>query len=250
MSASLSRAASAAPIRAAFSIFAFCVACCAAFVVLTGLAMLLYPGGSHANHQTPGYSFTLNYFSDLGRHRAFDGQPNTLCWALFTTALTLAGLALALFFLAFVRFFGRTPVWKGLGWLGTFWGILAGTCFVGVAWAPADTNGGLHAQFVINAFQFFLFAVSIYSVVIWFDGRYPRRMAWIFIAFAILLFSYIQLLRHGPEPGTQTGLFIQVVGQKMIVYASILCTGAQAAAAHFFARRAGQLEPETVGAGA
>jgi hypothetical protein len=233
------------PARKDVSVFGFCVAACAAFVVLTALAMLLYPGGSHANHHSKAYSFTLNFFSDLGRRQALNGQPNPVCWFLFTTALTLAGTALASFFWGFARFFGRNSLWKGISWLGTAWGVLAGICFVGVAWAPADVNGWLHAQFVKGAFQSFLLAVALYSAVIWFDGRYPKRMAWVFIAFAILLFSYITLLIKGPSSRTAAGLHIQVIGQKLIVYASILCTSTQAAAAHFFARRAGIKPTET-----
>ncbi|MDQ2713331.1 MAG: hypothetical protein M3Z08_00285, partial [Chloroflexota bacterium] len=48
-------------------IFRLAVAVCLLFLLLTVIAMLLYPGGTMANHHSQGYTFFLNFFSDLGR---------------------------------------------------------------------------------------------------------------------------------------------------------------------------------------
>ena len=39
---------------------------CIQFVVLTVIAMVFYPGGTHGDPTTKGYSFFRNFFSDLG----------------------------------------------------------------------------------------------------------------------------------------------------------------------------------------
>ena len=67
---------------------------CVQFIFLTVVAMFLYPGGSYADHDTTGYSFWINFFSDLGRTETFGEHPNATSMALFITALSLASLTL------------------------------------------------------------------------------------------------------------------------------------------------------------
>ncbi len=201
------------------------------FVILTALAMLIYPGGTVADPATRGYSFFTNFFSDLGLTVAHNGQPNPIAGLLFPIALTLAGLALALFFVAFIRFFTQSRLSLILGVIGTLLGVVAGGCFIGVAFTPADIFREAHGQFVLNAFQAFLFAVAIYVVVMLRDRTYPKRYALIFILFAVLLGVYLVLITQGPDMDTAQGLLMQATGQKIIVYASILSVLAQSLAA-------------------
>lgn len=214
------------------------VVACIAFVALTGLAMLFYSGGTPYHKHTQGYEFFANYFSDLGRTHAWSGAPNRVASPLFSLALGAAGLALALFFAAFATFF-----WDGLwrrvlcGYASAF-GIIAGLCFLGVACTPADLYGGLHRTFVEWAFRTFLLAALIYSGLIFTKRDYPRVGAWIFTFFALGLAAYVALLTYGPSPRTPTGLFIQVIGQKLIAYASVISVGWQAVLARRFERRA------------
>src|ERR1700682_941228 len=90
--------------------FQIVIAACITFVVVTLLAMFTYAGGTFANSQNAGYSFFTNFFSDLGRTVSYNNQPNPISHTLFTFALTFAGLALAIFFIAFTQFF-TTPFW-------------------------------------------------------------------------------------------------------------------------------------------
>ena len=48
----------------------------AAAVVLTAVAMFLYPGGTLFDRTSRGYSFFENSFSDLGSTVAWNGQSN------------------------------------------------------------------------------------------------------------------------------------------------------------------------------
>ena len=107
---------------------------CGLFVLLTVIAMTTYPGGTYTDGTTVGYNFFHNFFSDLGRVTAPNGQPNTVSMILFFTALTITGVGLVFFFIAFRQFFKTSQTWGSL--LGTILGVASGLCFVGIACVP------------------------------------------------------------------------------------------------------------------
>ncbi|RYG63734.1 hypothetical protein EON80_20620 [bacterium] len=220
------------PFRA--RIFAFVPICCFLFVLFTGIAMAFYPGGVKTDHGTQGYSFLVNFFSDLGRRTALNGQPNPVAASLFQYALTLAGLGLMLFFGAFGNLFSGGLVTRVVALWGGALGILSGACFVGVAAFPVDFSPRMHGTCVIWAFRFFLLAVLPFIALIFSQKRYPKTGAWLFVTFALLLTAYIQLLTFGPNSGTPGGLIIQVTGQKVIVYTSVVCVWLQSVLARRF----------------
>ena len=201
---------------------------CAQFVVLTLLAMLLYPGGTMADPSTQRYSFFHNFFSDLGRTRTPGGEPNTLSFFLFAVALTLVGAGLVLFSLAGLRLFAASRASRVLSWVGCACGVVSGLGYVGVACAPYDRWLAIHAWFVLLAFEAFLPSVLAFMSAIFLTKGYPRRYAFLYLAFAALLAGYVVLLRAGPSLKSDEGLMIQAAGQKVIVYASIGCISLQA----------------------
>jgi len=136
-----------------------------------------------------------------------------------------------LFFLAFPQFFKDTRTARITSLLGSFFGILSGLCFIGVACTPADIQQGCHITFVLWAFRLFPVAVFFYVLAIFFQPGYPKRYAYLLIGFGLLLVAYILLLEKGPETSTASGLVIQVTGQKIIVYASIVSILIQAVGA-------------------
>ena len=200
---------------------------CGLFVLLTVAAMFAYPGGTFTDPTTVGYDFFRNFFSDLGRVAAPNGQSNTVSMILFLTALVLTGVGLILFFIAFRSFFANDGAGTLLSLLGTVIGVASGMCFVGIALVPYDLFFDVHYQLVFWAFRTFLIAVGIYAVVIFWQKDYPRKYGWIFVAFAIFLAGYILLLEFGPEATSSAGLIIQATGQKVIVYVSIISVMAQ-----------------------
>jgi hypothetical membrane protein len=80
-------------------------ATCILFFLMSGVAMLLYPGGTYVDPITHGYSFFANFFSDLGATRTPSGAANTLSMILFTSALTIVGIGLDISFIALTQFF-------------------------------------------------------------------------------------------------------------------------------------------------
>jgi hypothetical protein len=201
---------------------------CVQFVVLSAIAMLLYPGGSRADPASGRYSFFNNFFSDLGLTTAINGAPNTASMILFIIGLTVAGLGLVLFFVTAPQFFQRERFLRVLSALGSLFGALSGLCFIGVAWSPANLAAGPHGQFTLWAFQTFLVVVVFYVLAILLSPRFPNVYALVYFLFAVLLAGYIVLMMRGPGLDTAQGVSIQATGQKLIVYAAILCMFIQA----------------------
>jgi hypothetical protein len=196
---------------------------CLLFPLLTSLAMLFYPGGTRGNPDLQGYRFFENFFSELGLTQSYAGGPQTASLTLFTLAMTLAGAALVLYYcLAPSLFQGKTSL-KILSLAGSFFGVMAGLSFIGVAFTPADVYLAPHALFVQLAFVTYFAAVSIYAAAIFIHPGFKNKFGWVNLSFGILLGIYVWLLFYGPGTTTQSGLVIQVTGQKLIAYAAVAC---------------------------
>jgi len=105
--------------------------------------------------------------------------------------------------------------------------ILAGLGFIGIAATPWDHLLAAHMLFVKAAFVALLgYLLALVRLQV--ANHWPRR----YIAFNLLsvlaLAVYVGLLFVGPSLATPGGLAIQVLAQKVIVYASILNVGLQA----------------------
>lgn len=212
-------------------IFRLAAATCILFFLMTALAMLLYPGGTYTDHSTHGYSFFHNFFSDLGATRTPSGVSNTPSMILFTSSLAVVGFGLAVFFIALTQFFRDSRSGPLVPYVGAFLGVVAGLSFIGVAFTPWNLHLAAHNHFVMWAFRTFLGAVLIYGIAVLRERALPRSFAFTFLAFAVLLAAYVLLLTFGPSPRVAEGLRIQVAGQKIIVYASVLTVLIQSLAA-------------------
>lgn len=219
--------------------FWLAIAACVQFVVLTAVAMLVYPGGTVTDPEAQGYRFFQNFFSDLGRTQTPLGAPNTAAAILFFVALTLAGLGLALFFVILPRLFAQRRPARVASWLGSTAGVISGLAYVGIACTPANVALAAHGMFVQVAFMAFLVAVLFYIPAILLRPDYPKRYAVGMTVFALLLAAYVWLLFSGPRPGSAQGLVIQATGQKVIVYAAIVTTFFEAEGARRLVARRG-----------
>jgi len=211
-----------------WQVFSLVMTGCALFVVLTAVAMWFYPGGTYADPSASRYSFSTNFFSELGLTVTRSGEPNTVSAILWFLAMSLAGAGLVLFFVSFRQFFTGSRWGRILSGLGSAVGVVSGICFVGVAFTPANVFLGAHVRFVLWAFQTFPLAAILYAMAVLSEPAYPKRYGWMFLGFAVLLVLYIMLLMTGPGQDSRQGLMIQAVGQKVIVYASIITIFIQA----------------------
>ncbi len=226
-------------------LFLLAMAGCVQFLVLSTVAMFLYPGGTYSDEDTAGYAFHQNFFSDLGRTAAHNGDSNTVSMVLFIIALSLAGLSLIVFFLAVPPHFAENRTARRLSLIGSTVGVISGIGFIGIAAVPADVNRTLHTNFVYVAFTGFLLVVFCYSAAILKSRTYPRAYAYAYFAYAAILALYLVILFSGPEVETTGGLTIQAVGQKIVVYTGIICVVIQSYGAYRVER--GRLSQGTLG---
>lgn len=204
------------------------------FVLLTLIAMFFYTGGTLADPTVERYSFSTNFFSDLGILTSYNGETNLIASILFFIALALAGLGLVYFFVIFPTHFQEDRYGRFLSIFGSVFGVIAGLSYVGVAGTPADHFLAAHVTFVQTAFSTFLVPVICYTAAIFLHPDYPNQYGGIFLAFAALLAVYLWLLFGGPDLDTENGVLIQAIGQKIIVYAAIITIFLQAYGAHRF----------------
>lgn len=195
---------------------------CALFVVLTLIAMLFYPGGTMTDPTTSGYSFFANVLSELGMTETHAGQPNTVSRVLFTVTLSLTGVGMAAFFLAFRQFFVDTRSGRILSGTGSVFGVVCAICLVGAAFTPIDVQAQWHFALVTCAFGAFAAAAVAYANAIRREPTYPDRFALVFDIFSILLLIYLFLVMLGPPRSTPEGMMLQATTQKIIVYAAVI----------------------------
>ncbi|PWI47034.1 hypothetical protein CEE45_13755 [Candidatus Heimdallarchaeota archaeon B3_Heim] len=188
------------------------------YIVLTLVAMLVYTGGTYTNPDASGYSFLNNFFSDLGRTVAHSGEANTIAWILFTASVLTIGIAMILFYSAWISLFQDDASTYRLSQVGSIFGIIAAIGFIGVGLTPWDLLLEPHFLSVRIGFFFTFIASTIYSFVLYRQTTYPRVYLNTLLTFTGISFLYLILLFFGPAAETTEGLFIQVVGQKIIVY--------------------------------
>jgi hypothetical protein len=202
------------------------VAAAALFVVLTIAAMFAYRGGSSFDTGARHYLFFGNFFSDLGVTVTYSGRANTVSRALFVGALVPVGIAFA----------WSAPAWRAWALrddapiaaaIVSAVAVLVGFGFVAIAVTPRNRDYDAHVVLVQSAFALLLVFVASLLLV---QVRNGTAQPWIGVNLACLLVlvAYVVVAVAGPSVATVSGLRLQVVAQKVVVYASILNLSLQA----------------------
>ena len=164
------------------------------------------------------YSFTRNYFSDLGRSKTFRGQPNNPSQQIFTFSLVFSGVSTLFYFLALPGLFRSKPIIL----VASLFGIIAGISYIGIALIPWNLNYWGHVNCVRTGFVAFLIMSILYAMAIFQEEGFPNKYAIALALFAIILGMQILIMFYGPRAyRSDEGLFIQVIAQKVVVYAEI-----------------------------
>ena len=193
------------------------------FIGLQITGMLLYPGGTIHDDSTVGYSFTRNFFSDLGTYAAYNNEPNFLSMALFIISLTLVGTTFMLYYLALPQLFKEDPLNYKLSILGTIFAIGGSIGLIGTGLTPADLVLDTHIFFANNIFYCFMITALCYTIVIYRSDILDKKYALGYGLFFVLIVLYVGVLEWGPPPrSSQPALIFQVVTQKGIVLAFCL----------------------------
>lgn len=185
-----------------------------AVILFLGLAIIFYKGGTMNDPSSLGYSFTHNFFSDLGRYK----PENMISLVLFALALGICGIIFNIYFYYFLKLFPQKNIYHQMAKIGCVAGMLGGLCFIAVGLTPTNTIVGPHIFFANWAFRLFLIASLLLSIALYRDDRFNRLYFIGYSLFALLIFIYVLILELAPSPSeSDFALMFNVVSQKAIV---------------------------------
>ncbi|MHA2184279.1 MAG: hypothetical protein ACXAAI_04690 [Promethearchaeota archaeon] len=203
-------------------VFILLIGGCIQFIVITFTAMFFYKGGTYIDPSTSFYVFWNNYFSDLGRTIAHSGISNTISFILFTISLSIWGVSQIPFYITLISLFKKEKGLKSYSILGSLFGFLTGIFYTGIAFTPSDILNLPHDIFVFLGFGSIFLSLILYSIAISRDSSYPNLYAKISVISALILGTYFIILSLVPSSLTPLGLFIYVVGQKIMIYTLLI----------------------------
>ncbi len=168
------------------------------FILLTGIAMIFYAGGTIFNHFLPGYSFWFNYISDLGMTIAWSGASNLISKVLFSIAILIMSITMFFSFLAMTFLFMRSKKTKWFSIFGTCFALISAIGFIGLVFASEDSNMTIHLLVAAFGYGSIFLTAIFYSIAIFLDKDYPNRYAVALLVMVIALFIFILLILIGP----------------------------------------------------
>ena len=189
------------------------------FIFLFCSSILFYSGGTLHNPNTIGYSFTRNFFSDLG----ILSQENIISVILFAMGLLVVGLNFILYFYSFMKLFNANTFIGKIGKAGSIFGIIGAIFFIIIGFTPHNFVHDSHIIAVNWAFRSFCLASLLLFYSMYNDSRFEWRYALGYLIFSLLIFFYIIVLEFGPSPrDSDFSLVFNVIAQKIIVLVFVL----------------------------
>jgi hypothetical protein len=219
---------------------------CILFIVLSGLAMYFYPGGTMFNNpynpnydsSIDSYSHSMNFFSDLGLYNSWSGKSNFLSNILFSYSLLFVSVGIISFYCSIYFILRKNKNLILMSKFGILVAIVSSIGFILVGFTPSDKLLTEH-MFVVNlAFRSFLVVMLIYTYLIFRSTYIPNYLSFIYFILFCLVGYYVYILIAGPPMPSvsygQNGFFIpeeqalyfHVISQKIVIYGlsfSILC---------------------------
>lgn len=187
------------------------------FIICTSLAMIFYGGGNAFDPSSQFYSFTENFFSDLGRVTNHTGGSNIVSCVLFMIGVSGVGVLVIPMFIALPAMMQKKSISQILSAVGALIGIFSAICYIGIGFTPYDVLGGYHGTFVMYAFVSALFMVLFVVSGAVIGKEFPNRYALALVIFEVILGWYVYNMFFGPDD-----IIFQVVAQKIVVYAEII----------------------------
>ncbi len=189
-----------------------------AFILLQIVGMKFYPGGTIHNPDSIGYSFSENFFSDMGAYVARNGEPNYLSMIIFAFSLTIASITYVCYYLVLPKMLGNDKLNYFFACIGSIFAFGGSICLICTGLTPTDLVFESHVFFANNIFHCFLMTAFFYSLVIFRSKLLSKRYAMGYGLFFLAILVYIGVLQFGPSVHSgQKALVLQVVSQKMIV---------------------------------
>ncbi|MFX1450652.1 MAG: hypothetical protein ACFFCM_07420, partial [Promethearchaeota archaeon] len=150
------------------------------FLILTFLAMFAY--------YPVIYSFTNNYFSDLGKTviwtLTFDFRPifvlNPISSNLWIITVIVTAISFVFFWIIFRTLYKETKIMTKISTLGTILGVISTAFFIGVAIFPVDIYGLAHLISGYGFFFIFAICIILYTIAIFLNEELFNLEIWKF----------------------------------------------------------------------
>jgi hypothetical protein len=181
------------------------------FVIFSFISMLFYRGG---------YSFAEDPLSALG-FTIVAGKSNLVSSLIFNTSMFLVGTSVIFLFPAMLPYFENT-VTKFFATTGSVFAVFSGIAMCGAALTPGDINFDAHVAFAPFTFLFGFLMIFFYSIAIILNKDFPNIFGFLLILYSIFTMITLLLIYVGSAAYTLEGSIIQILSQKISIYAEIL----------------------------
>ena len=192
------------------------------FVIVNTIAIYLFPGGSLYDPTLTSYSFSENFFSDLGVYETVSGDQNFLSCFLFNSTLVMMGFA-CLSFILVPRLFKQNKISYVCATIGSYIAMLSGLSFLGVGLTPADLYFHEHVFFVIVGFRSMVPAMVFLTLAFFFSPVSNKyTVASVLFLLSITVYSIFET-SNPPEvsPREDLELFKETVSYNRMVISVI-----------------------------
>ena len=188
------------------------------FILLQLIGMQVYPGGTMYNSSVVGYTFTENFFSDMGSYTARNGEPNYLSMIIFSFSLTIVGITFIFYYLTLPSLFKNNMINYYFSLIGTIFAFGGSICLIGTGLTPSDLVLDSHKFFANNIFNCFLVTAFFYTLAIFRSNKILKRYAFGYLIFFLSIVFYVGVLNFAPSADVNnSALIFQVISQKLIV---------------------------------
>jgi hypothetical membrane protein len=193
------------------------------YLVLSTIAMAIYPGGTKYDPSTTGYLFWNNMISDMGRTVAHNGALNAVSCALFITTMWVIAATFVPFYAALSKQFTAASGTMRIACIAALLGISTSVLLALSASFPQDLFPQLHVRLAQFSFVALAPSILIYWWLMRGDARFPRPCDPTFLAFAIIILAGIVVTIASGSGIDAVTVTIQATTQKIMVYAWIAC---------------------------
>ena len=191
------------------------------YIFLLAVAMVSYDGGNSIEHHGIGYSFSLNFLSDLGRASGYAGQDNSLSFYSFNLSLAFIGIAFFTYFLFLPSLHNSNPRSFLFSRIGSLFGCFASICFAGVGLTPADTLKDIHIFFANWVFRSMSLAVLFYALTFIYLNKDNLYLSLLFLLSGIVILAHIVIADIDMAVYMSNPHYARIMSQKAAVIAMI-----------------------------
>ena len=186
------------------------------FVLAILIGAYFYPGGNHLDASQEGYSYTLNFLSELGFYNTLSGENNFISSFFFNSAMYI-NLILGFGFLFIPKLFSDNVYASIFAWVGAMTIAISCIFFAGVGLTPGDLYFPAHVFSVQTAFNL-SFLAYLFICLAFFFSTSSNKYTIACILMFIVSVGYAFHISGQPiiDPVNEKELFYETVSLEML----------------------------------